>query len=56
MADDDRRFREMVLHHMQEVSQWLVAMEVSQRELSRVLQIGEGSGMSRHVQIGRAHV
>ena len=58
MADDDVRFKEAVLRHiqeasqkMQETSQRLLAMEISQRELPRVFQVGEESGMSRHVPV-----
>ena len=58
MVDDEMRFRETLLHHMQEISQRLTAVEVGQREPPRVFQVGEGSGMSHHVpvhdEIGRA--
>ena len=36
MADDERGFSEMLLHHIQEISQRLTAVEVGQREPPRV--------------------
>ena len=47
--DDERRFREALLQHMQEVSQRLTALEVRQRETPRGFQIDEGSGTPHHM-------
>ena len=47
--DDERRFIEALLQHMQDVSQRLTALEVRQRETPRGFRIGEGSGTSHHL-------
>ena len=47
--DDERRFRETLLQHIQDVSQRLAALAVRQRETPRGFQIGEGSGTSHHL-------
>ena len=47
-VDDERRFREALLQHMQDVSQRLTALD-RQWETPRGFQIGEGSGTSHHL-------
>ena len=47
--DDERRCRETLLQHIQDVSQRLAALAVRQRETPRGFQIGGGSGTSHHL-------
>ena len=50
MADTDKKL-DVILHHMQDMSQRLAALGVRQRETPRGFQVGEGSGTSHHMLV-----